>query len=462
MLPLLATLTGVGAGGTPEVDRLDATGAQGQLLETTVSELFARLHATPTVWIFEDVQFMDVSSTDLLDRLVEDAHDRPWLIIATRRPDAEWRPPKLSHRVDLPLEPLTTSAADDLLSSAAAGAGLPPHRVAALVERADGNPLFLTELAAGLGALTDDAELPDSVEGMMATRIDRLSPADRSLLRTAAVLGMTPQPELLDAVVRKVDHGRVHARSARRALAEFLAQQPDGSYRFTHHLVRETAYEGLPFRRRVRLHATAADVIADHPVTDTNRINLLSLHCLLGERYAEAYALSMQAGLHAVGQFANAEAAECYERVLRAARTCRTWSHATWAWSGSRWPRSTTTSATSIAMADALEQARRRLRDDPLALGRLTVLTAVHRRLTGRHTEAMRWVTRGRRLLEGDDRPEALRLRAVLAERYAQSLLSKGRVPRGHQLGRHRHPRGAGGRRRAHPGSGHGDPGGRP
>ena len=79
------------------------------------------------------------------------------------------------------------------------------------------------------------------------------------------------------------------------------------------------------------------------------------------------------------------------------------------------------------AMDGALEQARQRLRHDPLALGRLAVLSAMHRRSSGRHTEAMRWAARGRRLLEDQTGLEAVRLRAVLAERYAQSQLSKGR-----------------------------------
>jgi class 3 adenylate cyclase/tetratricopeptide (TPR) repeat protein len=426
LLPLLSTISGADeVGGSPEVDGLDAS-ARKSVLEASVSGLFARLFPRPTVWVFDDVQFMDGTSTDLLDRLTEDAHDRPWLIVTTRRPDADWRPPDLEHAVDLPLLPLTAAAADDLVAAAAAGTGLPAHRMADLVQRAGGNPLFLTEMAAGLGALTDDADLPDTVEAMLSARIDRLPPADRSLLRTAAVLGMVPHPDLLAAVVQEVDSRGVTAGQLT-GLGEFLAPQVDGSLRFTHHLVRETAYEGLPFRRRVRLHAAAADVITDHPFTGTNRTNLLSLHSLLGERYADAYALSIEAGRHAASQFANAEAAECYERALLAARHLPGL--------GPREPGLVGESLAEVladlgdldAMADALDLARRRLRGDPLVLARLAALTAVHRRLTGRHTEALRWVTRGRRLLEGAAGPEALRLRADLAERYAQSLLAKGR-----------------------------------
>jgi class 3 adenylate cyclase/tetratricopeptide (TPR) repeat protein len=423
-LPLLANVTGLDIGSAPEIEQLDPSARKG-LLEMTISELLGLVYDTPTVWIFEDVQFMDGASTDLLDRLATDAHDRPWLVVATRRPEALWRPPEVAQVESLVVEPLPQRAADDLLAAAATGAGLPAHRVAHLVERAEGNPLFLTEMAASLRSDGDPVDLPDSVEGMVAARIDRLSPAQRSLLRTAAVLGMTPAPELLDQVVRAAD-GRAPGADLG-ALEEFLALQPDGSYRFTHHLVQEVAYEGLPFRRRVRLHASAADVIAGHPLVDTNRINLLSLHTLKGERYAEAYALSMQAGLHAAGQYANAEAAECYERVLAAARRLDDLDPHDLGLVWESLAEVYESLGDLDAMQRAISQARRRLRQDVLALGRLAVLTVRHRRLTGQHTEALRWATRGRRLLHGAPDAEATRLRAVLAERYALSVLAKGR-----------------------------------
>lgn len=422
-LPLVATVAGTEVESSAEVDQLDAS-ARKSLLEMTVSELLGRMYTSPTVWVFEDVQFMDGATTDLLDRLARDAHDRPWLVLATHRPGAAWEPSAVARMVSLTIEPLTERDADDLLATAVAE--LPSHRRDSLVERSEGNPLFLTEMAATLQAAGSAADLPDNVEDMVAARIDRLAPPQRSLLRTAAVLGMTLAPDVLDEVVHAADGRRVSPDDLD-ALAEFLAAQRDGSYRFTHHLVRETAYEGLPFQRRVRLHGTAADVIASRPATDSNRINLLSLHTFKGERYAEAYALSMQAGLHAAGQYANSEAAECYERVLAAARHLRGLDPSDLGLVHESLAKVYDDLGDLEAMQGALEQARRRLRHDRLALGRLAVLTAVHRRSAGRHTEAMRWAARGRRLLEDETGLEGVRLRAVLAERYAQSLMAKGR-----------------------------------
>ncbi len=422
-LPLVAAVAGTEMESSAEVDQLDPSARKG-LLETTVSELLGQMYATPTIWVFEDVQFMDGVSIDLLDRLARDVHDRPWLILVTRRPGAAWRPAELDRLVSLKIEPLAVRHAEDLLATA--GSGLPARRLAHLVERAEGNPLFLVEMASALQDAGAGAELPDTIEGLVAVRIDRLLPARRSLLRTASVLGMTVDTEVLDEVVESVDGRRVTAAELA-DLAEFLALQPDGCYRFIHHVVQETAYEGSPFQRRVRLHAAVADVLSRRPSDDKNKVNLLSLHSYRGQRYAEAYALSMQAGLYAAGQYANTEAAECYERVLAAAR------HLTDIDPGDLGLVHELLAAVYDDLGDleamhgALEQARRRLRHDRLALGRLSVLTAMHRRSAGRHTEAMRWAARGRRLLEHETGPEAGRLRAVLAERYAQSLLSKGR-----------------------------------
>ncbi len=424
-LPLIAAVAGVEVEGTPEVERLTAS-ARKRLLESTVSELLGLMYESPTVWVFDDVQFMDGATADLLDQLARDTHDRPWLVLATRRPDSSWRPPEVAQLVSMAVEPLTERQADDLLASAVSG--LPAHRVAGLVERAQGNPLFLNEMAVHLQSTGSTVDLPENVEDMVAARIDRLAPPQRSLLRTAAVLGMTFDAQVLDTVVRSAGAGRVREADLD-DLAEFLVPQPDGDFRFTHHLLREAAYEGLPFQRRVRLHATVADVIATRPSTDSNRINLLSLHNFKGERYAEAYALSMQAGLHAAGQYAHTEAAECYERVLASASHLRDLDRRDLGLVHESLAEVYDNLGDYEAMGRALEQARNRLRHDRLALGRLAVLSAVHRRATGRHTEAMRWAARGRRVLEGERSPAALKLRAALAERYAQSLLVKGRFP---------------------------------
>src|SRR5262249_7258197 len=153
------------------------------------------------VMIFNDLYLMDDASIDFIKRLAADVGDRPWVIIATRRPDSTspFQDGLPVTRIDL--EPLTVEAATELLVTANAHSPLPPSRIPQLAERAGGNPLYLRELMAGVEAGASADELPDSLDGVIAMRIDKLSPIGRRWLRSAAVLGMTVDPDLLAAVL---------------------------------------------------------------------------------------------------------------------------------------------------------------------------------------------------------------------------------------------------------------------
>ena len=298
--------------------------------------------------------------------------------------------------------------------------------MAALVDRADGNPLFLTEMAAGIDSLLAGEAIPDSIEAIIASRIDRLTPAHKYLLRAASVLGMNLDPGMLDAVMARLDGvppGDAHIDE----LDEFLERNDDGTYRFFHHVVRETAYEGLPFRRRVHVHATTAHMVARTHDGRPGPAVLLSLHCFHGQLYADAYEHSKRAGADARDLYANTEAAECYQRALAAARHLSGRDEGDVAAVCEALSEIYESLGDLDAMEDSLRQARARLRSDATAQGRLALKTAVHRRLSGHYSDSLRWVTRGRRALAGLDDPESRRLRAQLAERYSQNLFVQGR-----------------------------------
>jgi class 3 adenylate cyclase/tetratricopeptide (TPR) repeat protein len=428
MLPLIQVVAGVRVASKDELDRRFGD-ARKELMEAAASDLLGRMFDFPTVWVFDDVQFMDAASAELLNRLARDASDRPWLIVTTTRSDCAWRPPEDAPTTVLEIAPLGTDDAEDLVSSHTAAADSPAHRFASVIERAEGNPLFLTALlgAMRVGAVGSDesAELPDTVESAVAARIDQLAPRQRATLRAASVLGATIDIRLLTTMSTLVPDVPSDVGDLPR-LGEFLTADEDGHFRFRHHLVRETAYEALPFRQRVALHAAAADAIVAHEPDDIVRTGLLSLHCLRGERYAEAYEHSLVAARHAAAQYANAEAASLHRRTLEAARR-----------TGLR-NRDVVPVLEGLAeaylyvgdldaMEETLRRARRAVDGDLLAAARLAALTTYQRRQTGRHHEAIRWTTRGRAALEGrTDRP-ALQVMAELAFSRTQSLLAEGR-----------------------------------
>jgi class 3 adenylate cyclase/tetratricopeptide (TPR) repeat protein len=414
-LPLIGIAAGLDLRSTPEVDMLDA-GVVRTRLEAVTSDLLGRLLCMPIVMVLNDVHFMDEATLGLVHRLAADAAQRPWLLVITRRPNAEPIVAAAPHVTTIELAPLDNEAAGKLLAIATDATPLPPHRMRQLVERAGGNPLFLTQLVGAAVAGADLDELPHSLEGMISAQIDRLPGRQRRWLRAASVLGMSVDPTWLRAILADTD--LVEETGA--GLEEFITMTLDSRLRFVHHLVRLTAYEGLPYRRRTELHARAAAILETALGERADQYAaLLSLHCLNGEQFAPAWRYALLAGEQAREQYAPTEAAACYRRALSAAKRLP------------ELPDSEVADAyEAVAQVhmdlgempeaeQALRDARARAQADPHRLGRLRLKTACQRQHLGRHTDALRWVARGRAALRTTENVEAARLRAELAERGA-------------------------------------------
>src|SRR5439155_20205749 len=112
--------------------------------------LLTALWPGPTVITVEDVHWVDDASAELLHLIVEVARQRPWLVCVTRREGTSRLPLPSDHTTVIHLRPLDVDAAVALVDRESGALPLPPHQVAALVERAGGNPLFLRELVAAV------------------------------------------------------------------------------------------------------------------------------------------------------------------------------------------------------------------------------------------------------------------------------------------------------------------------
>jgi hypothetical protein len=139
---------------------------------------------------------------------------------------------------------------------------LPPERRRAVLERAEGNPFFLEELLSGLHdhALSPESEVPDSVQAVLAARIDLLRPVEKAALQAASVIGRVfwggPVAELIEG--ESPDFAVLEAHDLiRRRTGSTLAGERE--FAFKHALTRDVAYAGLPAERRARLHAGFAD-----------------------------------------------------------------------------------------------------------------------------------------------------------------------------------------------------------
>jgi class 3 adenylate cyclase/tetratricopeptide (TPR) repeat protein len=323
--PLLGAPLNVEVESTPEVDDLDPAFWRARL-HGIVGKVLERLLDSPTLLLFEDVHWMDDASSDLLRYLGTQLPMRPWLACTTRRPGdggfaaAEGTPPLPA--LTLRLEPLPAEEAKVLVQAAAGERRLSGEELAAIAERGAGNPLFLQELASPEDVVEEVAQLPETVESLVATRIDRLAPGDRALLRWASVLGVSFSGSLI-ADVLEGDPTVAAASEAWDRLGEFVERDPEvaGAFRFRHALIRDAAYEGLSFKRRRDLHGRVAEVIElRQGGRPEDEAELLSLHFYRAERWAEAWRYSLEAGRRANEKYANVEAAQFFERALEAAK----------------------------------------------------------------------------------------------------------------------------------------------
>jgi class 3 adenylate cyclase/tetratricopeptide (TPR) repeat protein len=432
-LPLLAAPLDVEMESTPEVDELEPSFRRARL-HGVVASLLGKLVDAPTLFLFEDVHWMDEASSDLLRFLGSQLSTHPWLACATRRPGpggfsaADGVPPLPA--LTLRLEPLPVDDARKLVEAAAGDAGLSEEELQALTDRGAGNPLFLQELAsAGQGGEEAD-ELPETVEALLAARIDALAPGDRTLLRWASVLGSAFHSTDVAAVLADDPEAAADPEVWDR-LVEFVERDTTvaGGFRFRHGLIRDAAYEGLSYRRRRELHGRVAEMLELRHAADPGAVaELLSLHYGRAGRPRETWHYSCEAARRARAKWANREAAELYSRALDVvadvpgldpAETAQVWEAVA---------ECRRILSEFEAAAQALAAARRLVPSEGPENVRLMGMEGLLREAWGRYPEAIRWYNRGLRAADAlADEELRLRYRLDLGMGYAQTRFRQGK-----------------------------------
>lgn len=316
-LPLVSLPFGIELPPTVESDRLDDQFRRTRL-EDAVCDLLAAVLPEATLIVVEDAHWLDEESATLLRRLCRDVHARPWLVLLTRRNTLASLVAEDVDGVSIRLEPLRAEAAAVLSVQAAGAVALQPHTIAELAQRSGGNPLFLMELVAAASRTGSVSDLPDSVGALLGARMDHLSARDRRLLRIAAVIGQRVPLDLLAGALEGTEltaDGEALGR-----LGEFVTPGDEGEVRFRHALVRDAAYEGLPYRVRRELHARIGSTIERLAADPSLEAEVLSLHFLNAQRFEEAWRFARMAGEQALRMHASVAAASFFERALEAAR----------------------------------------------------------------------------------------------------------------------------------------------
>jgi len=214
-------------------------------------------------------------------------------------------------------------------------------------------------------------------------------------------------------------------------VAGFVRQDGEGLLVFDHALVRDAAYEGLPYRLRRALHARAGDAIELALGSQADeQAEVLSLHYLHAQRHTDAWKYALVAGERAMSMYANVEAAEFFERALEAGRhlTDRQSSELGHVYERLGEARERI-GAYSKAEA-AYKAARARSRDDGVIEARLLLKLAGLQGLIDRYARGLRWITMGLRRLEGVAAEGADGQRARLIAAYAQFCMEEGHAKR--------------------------------
>ncbi len=228
--------------------------------------------AQPLILVFEDVHWAEEPLLELVEHLAERVKDAPLLIVCLARPELldvrpGWGGGSLRSTA-IALEPLGRSESEELLDALLADHELAPDRRAALLEKTEGNPLFVEETTRMLlEGGTWSTRIPDTLQAMIAARIDRLPRSEKQLLQRASVIGrifwesavaqLLPAGEELEPVLDDL------------LLRDFITRETRSSisgeraYRFKHVLIRDVAYAGLAKGSRADLHQQVAQWLAE-------------------------------------------------------------------------------------------------------------------------------------------------------------------------------------------------------
>ncbi len=342
----LQTLVGPVSDREAPVDRAESFAAWTRFLELTA-------RVTPSVMVIEDLHWAEPAMLEFLDHLIDQAAEVPLLVLCTARPELLATDPTwgsdMARATTLTLSPLSDRDMHDLLATLLLRSVVGDDERESLMHRAGGNPLYAREF---VHMLEDDApdpagdgdrghhprsvNVPDTVQALIAARLDALTRPDRSLLQAAAVVGDHFWADALRALEPTIASDAPLQELQRRGLIRrsplsTIADQSE--FAFTHGLIRDVAYGRLPRASRARMHLEVtrwleasvgddvgerADLLASHAVRAHDLAREAGMAGEIDEIESTALRLVVIAGERQTSLDAR-RAAEYYERAVELA-----------------------------------------------------------------------------------------------------------------------------------------------
>ncbi len=224
----------------------------------------------PLVLVFEDVHWAEDALLDLIEYLARSLRNTPVLIVAVARPELlDTRPSwgggiRSASAIDLAA--LDAHESEELADALLSRSDVPPAQRALVLERAEGNPLFLEEIARALGDDEGLERIPDTVQALIAARIDHLAADEKRVLQSAALVGRVFWRGALDRLAPDLDAAALLDGLLER---EFVVPEErssipgDFAFRFKHVLIRDVAYSGMSKAERAEQHQSFAKWVGE-------------------------------------------------------------------------------------------------------------------------------------------------------------------------------------------------------
>jgi class 3 adenylate cyclase/tetratricopeptide (TPR) repeat protein len=265
---------------------VDPSRARDDALRSAFALLEALAAAKPIVLVLSDLHWANDEVLEFSDRLLARLHSLPFVLVATARPGFEtrWSPdPGRHNALVLRVDPLDDDATAELVRELLCGEA-DEETVGFLLDRSGGNPFFVEELTAFVQDTRDGealTELPATLHGLVAARLDALAAGERSLLEDCAVVGSSGPISTVLSLAVQPDARLLLDRLAERDLLHVDNEE----FRFKSELIREVAYGRLTKAERARRHAAIAPALASRgePHVDQLAHHLATAAELVGE-----------------------------------------------------------------------------------------------------------------------------------------------------------------------------------
>ncbi|NNF15037.1 MAG: protein kinase [Gemmatimonadetes bacterium] len=331
-VPVLLHLLAIESDEYPLPNYLTGEDLSAAVADALVSLFTLGSREQPLVLLLEDWHWSDGGSVDVLSQLSEMISTYPLLVVVTGRPPTEAQSPIPRGQVHLDLQPLEVQSAIEIMRAAFGGARLSAELSERVVEKTGGNPFFIEELChtladtgavviedgtAELSEATDRLTIPDTVQAVLKTRLDRLDPEEREVLRSASVVGRQFGLGLLGSVVPSESRlPGVLDRLRASGLIQRTSLIPEPTYRFKHALTLDVTYDSLLERQRKERHLLVGEALeAMHGGRLDDFSDRLAHHFAGAEDWDRAVQYGLSAAERAAGLWRLSEAVATLDRA---------------------------------------------------------------------------------------------------------------------------------------------------